>query len=173
MGTAKFCMIINDFVDCSNVRSMTEHISKRNQLIKPYAPQDDQRFRWLKNVFLDYLGNWKNHFATKEGKYPSNHQEKMFITTQIYEGLKISVYSNIEVIIFLLAQGFQHALSARFMQDVVVEDNFCHQNVKGGRSDNPTAKQFGYNALPLQHKTIQKGSLYKREMMYNQRRTSA
>ena len=49
MGTAKFCMMINDFFDCTNVRSTTEHVSKRNQLIKPYTSQEDERFQWLKD----------------------------------------------------------------------------------------------------------------------------
>jgi hypothetical protein len=34
------------------------------------------------------------------------------------------------------------------MQDVV-EDYFGHQRAKGGRSDNPTAQQFGYNDLTI------------------------
>ena len=39
-------------------------------------------------------------------------------------------------------------MSARFMQDVV-EDYYGHQRTKGGRSDNPTAQQFGYNDLTI------------------------
>ena len=34
------------------------------------------------------------------------------------------------------------------MQDVL-EDYFGHQQAKGGRSDNPTAQQFGYNDLTI------------------------
>ena len=36
--TARFCGMINDFFDCTNVRSLTEHIRKRNPLIK-HIPQ--------------------------------------------------------------------------------------------------------------------------------------
>ena len=148
LATAKFCMMINDFFDCANVRSMTEHVSKRNHLIKPYTSQDDERFGWLKDVFLAYLNNWKESITRREGEYSSNDKERMFISTQTYEGFKISVYSHIEAIKFLLAQGFQYVLSERFMQDVV-EDYFGHQRAKGGRSDNPTAQQFGYNDLTI------------------------
>ena len=63
-------------------------------------------------------------------------------------GFKISVHSHIEAIKFLLAQGFQYVLTERFMQDVV-EDYFGHQRAKGGRSDNLTAQQFGYNDLTI------------------------
>ena len=62
--------------------------------------------------------------------------------------MKISVYSHIEAIQFLLSEGFQYVLSERFMQDVL-EDYFGHQQAKGGRSDKPTAQQFGYNDLRL------------------------
>ena len=57
--TAKFCLMLNDFFDCANVRSLNEHVNKRNPLIKPYSSQDDDRFSWLKDVFLKYLESWK------------------------------------------------------------------------------------------------------------------
>ena len=147
-ATAKFCMMINDFFDCTNVRSLTEHVSKRNHMIKPYTSQDDERFIWLEDVFLKYLNTWKDSTTTREGVYSSSDREKMFLSSQTYEGFKISVYSHVEAIKFLLAQGFQYVLSERFMQDVV-EDYFGHQRAKGGRSDNPTAQQFGYNDLTI------------------------
>ena len=62
--------------------------------------------------------------------------------------MKISIYSHIEAIQFLLAEGFQYVLSERSMQDVL-EDYFGYQRAKGGRSDNPTAQQFGYNDLTI------------------------
>ena len=54
----------------------------------------------------------------------------MFLSQQTYEGLKISVYSHVEAIKFLLENGFQHVLSERFMQDVL-EDYFGRQQAKG------------------------------------------
>ena len=36
LGTAMFSQMVNDFFDCSNVRSTTEHASKKNDRIKPY-----------------------------------------------------------------------------------------------------------------------------------------
>jgi hypothetical protein len=46
---------MNHFFDCANVRSKTEHVRKRNNAIKPYTVPDDERFKWLKTVFLEYL----------------------------------------------------------------------------------------------------------------------
>ena len=148
LGTAKFCMMMNDFFDCTNVRAPTEHVRKRNHFVKPYTSQDDERFSWLKNVFLQYLENWKDTTLTREGNYSRDGRGKMFLSIQTYEGFMISVYSHVEAIQFLLAEGFENVLSERFMQDVV-EDYFGHQRAKGGWSDNPTAQQFGYNDLTI------------------------
>lgn len=148
LGTAMFCQMMNDFFDCTNVRSTTEHSRKRNHFIKPYTSCDDERFSWLKNVFLKYLEDWREITLTRPGEYSSDDRGKMFLSLQTYEGLRISVYSHVEAIQFLLKEGFQYVLTERFMQDVV-EDYFGHQRARGGRSDNPTAQQFGYNDLTI------------------------
>ena len=148
LGTAEFCKMMNNYFDCTNVRSLTEHEKKRNPLLKPYSSQDDERFSWLKKVFLNYLETWKQSTMIREGNYTADGRAKMFLSLQTYKGLKISVYSHIESIQFLLSAGFQYVLSERFMQDVL-EDYFGHQRAKGGRSDNPTAQQFGYNDLRI------------------------
>jgi hypothetical protein len=148
LGTAKFCRMMNDFFDCTNVRSTTEYVRKRNDLIKPYSSCDDSRLTWLKDVFLQYLDDWKRSTLTRPGVYSLDDRGKMFLSIQTYNGLKISVNSHVEAIKFLLSQGFQYVLTERFMQDVL-EDYFGHQRAKGGRSDNPTAQQFGYNDLTI------------------------
>ena len=58
-GTVQFCRMMNDFFYCTNVKSLTEHTRKRNHLIKPYETPDDERFSWLKDVFLKYLEDWR------------------------------------------------------------------------------------------------------------------
>jgi hypothetical protein len=148
LETARFCGMMNNFFDCTNVRSRTEHISKRNEFIKPYTSIDDERFTWLVNVFLKYLEEWRQQTQERPGHFTPQERAKMFLSQQTYEGLKIAVYSHIEAIQFLIAQGFQYVLSERFMQDVL-EDYFGHQRSQGRRSDNPTAYQFGYNDLTI------------------------
>ncbi|CAB3985950.1 Hypothetical predicted protein [Paramuricea clavata] len=148
LGTAEFCRMMNSFFDCTNVRSRTEHIHKKNEFIKPYTSLNDERFEWLLNVFLVYLENWRKSTLEREGNYSSDARGKMFLSQQTYEGLKISVYSHVEAIKFLLENGFEYVLSERFMQDVL-EDYFGHQRAKGHRSDNPSAYEFGYNDLTI------------------------
>ncbi len=147
-GTAEFCDMMNNFFDCTNVRSLTEHVRKMNSFIMPYESPEDERLTWLKDVFLNYLDNWKQSISTREGNYTPDERQRMFLSSQTYEGLKITVNSHIEVIKFLLAEGFKYVLTERFMQDVL-EDYFGHQREKGRRSDNPTAQQFGYNDLTI------------------------
>jgi hypothetical protein len=148
LGTAEFCRMMNDFFDCTNVRSLREHERKRNDLIKPYTAVDDDRFGWLRDVFLKYLENWKRSTRERAGQYSADDRGKMFLSSQTHEGLQIAVHSHVEAIQFLLQQGFQYVLSERFMQDVL-EDYFGHQRAKGGRADNPSAYEFGYNDLTI------------------------
>ena len=147
-GTAEFCKMMNGFFDCTNVRSLTEHVRKKNAFIKPYESAEDERLTWLKDVFRKCLESWRQSTLEREGEYTPDERQKMFLSVQTYEGLKIAVYSHIDAIRFLLSKGFKFVLSERFMQDVL-EDNFGHQRDKGRRSDNPTAQQFGYNDLTI------------------------
>ena len=81
-------------------------------------------------------------------QFSPEERGKMFLSPQTYEGLQISVNPHVEAIQFLLKEGFQYVLTERFMQDVS-EDYFGHQRAKEGRSDNPTAQEFGYNDLTI------------------------
>ena len=72
---------------------------------------------------------WRKSTLEREGSYKSDARDKMFLSQQTYEGLKISVHSHVEAIKFLLQNGFEYVLSERFMQDVL-EDYFGHQQAK-------------------------------------------
>ena len=148
LETARFCGMMNDFFDCTNVRSLTESVRKKNQFIKPYESPDDERFAWLVDVFLKYLNDWKQSTLDRPGSFSADERGNMFLSQQTYEGLKMAVHFHIEAIQVLLKEGFHYVLSERFMQDVL-EDYFGHQRSKGGRSDSPTAQQFGYNDLTI------------------------
>ena len=63
---------------------------------------------------------------------------------QTYEGLKITCFSVIEVIKFLLSEGMEYVLTERFCQDPL-EQYFGNQRKIGRRADNPDIQQFGYN----------------------------
>ena len=86
LGTSQFCRMMNDYFDCTNVRSLTEHDRKRNHFFKPYSSQDDERFSWLEDVFLQYLESWRQSTMTREGNYSSDDGGKMFLSLQTYNG---------------------------------------------------------------------------------------
>ena len=153
--TAMFCKLMNDFFDCLNVRAFSEATHKRNVLLAPYRSQDDERFEWLVNTFLQYFHDWKKAIETRPGKFLPTERAKMFISQQTYEGLQITVHSTVEVVKFLISQGVDSVLTERFQQDPL-EEYFGNQWQRGRRSDNPYASQFAYNdrALDVQHNVM-------------------
>ena len=71
---------------------------------------------WLKDVFLT---SWKQSTLTCKGEYTPDARQKMFISYQTYEGLKITVNSHVDAITFLLTERFKYVLAERFMQDIL------------------------------------------------------
>ena len=60
------------------------------------------------------------------------------------EGLKITVYSVIECVKFLLQSGMKYVLTEKFTQDLL-ELYFGLQRACGTSNDNPTVQIFGWN----------------------------
>lgn len=143
-GTSKLCEMVDSYFDCLNVRSTTEHQSKRKSFLAPYRSVDDPRFLWLTNDFLGYLRDWKDSIAQRPGNFTKNARSRMFLSWQTYEGLQISTYSVVEATKFLLNEGVEYVLTERFCQDPL-EEYFGNQRKLGRRNDNPDMKMFGYN----------------------------
>ena len=61
----------------------------------------------------------------------------MFISSQTYEGLKITVHSVIELVTFLIMHKVSYVLTERFGQDPL-ENYFGKQHSSGARKDNPS-----------------------------------
>ena len=102
-ATAKFCEMVDSFFDCMNVRSTTEHETKRKPFLAPYTSVEDERFQWLVE-FLEYLRRWKESTDNRPGNFTQNARSRMFISWQTYEGFKITVNSSIEATKFLLQE---------------------------------------------------------------------
>ena len=144
-GTAEVCEYMDNFFDCLNVRNQLEGIKKRKPFLEPYRNQNDDRFNWLENKFLKFLEKWKISTQERAGNFTQNARERMFLSWQTYEGLRITVYSTIEAAKFLLSEGMPFVLTERFNQDVL-EEYFGRQCSMGHRNDNPDLYQFGYNS---------------------------
>ena len=60
-------------------------------LLAPLRSVSDQRFSWLCNIFLKSFQDWVNSVQQCQGNFTKDTGQKMFISWQTYEGLKISV----------------------------------------------------------------------------------
>ena len=133
-GTGKFCLMMDKYFDCLNVRNIKEHITKRKPFLKPYESIDDARYIWL-DEFLNYFKLWKNSIEERNDEnYRDNPKSKIFISWQSYEGLQITVFSLKEVCKFLLQQGIPYILSEKFCQ-VDLENYFGKQRAICRRCD--------------------------------------
>ena len=66
VGTAIFCLIVNDFFDCTNVRSTSEHETKRNEKIKPCTSPEHERLIWMKDTFPKFLKDRKQNIQGRD-----------------------------------------------------------------------------------------------------------
>ena len=73
-------------------------------MLAPLRSVNDQRFSWLRNVFLKLFQDWLNSTQKRQGNFERDAGQKMFISWgwQTYEGFKISVNSIIEATQFSL-----------------------------------------------------------------------
>ena len=142
-GTANFCLMMDKFFDCLNVRNKKEHEQKKKPFLKPYESVNDERFEWL-DSFLDYFRLWKESIEERPGDFTQNAKSRMFISWQTYEGLQVTVHSLKEVVKYLLQNGVRYVLSERFCQDDL-ENYFGRQRAIGRWKDTPNVYATGYN----------------------------
>ena len=72
-----------------------------------------------------------------------NTKQKMFISWQTYQGIKITTLSIIEVVQYLLSNNVPYVLTEWFCQDPL-ENYFGRQRSMGAHKDNPSIRDFGY-----------------------------
>ena len=54
-GTAKFCLMMDQFFDIMNVSNTKSSKHQLKPFSEPFSSTDDPRFSWLKNEFLKYF----------------------------------------------------------------------------------------------------------------------
>ena len=80
--------------------------------------------------------DWEKNILLREG-FDENQKARMFISRQTMEGLRITVYSVVECVKYLLASGMDYVLTEKFTQDLL-ELYFGMQRACGFSNDNPT-----------------------------------
>ena len=141
--TAYYCGLIDSFFDILNIKNCQEHVTKQKPFLKPFSNPNDDRFHWLINVFLNYFSNWKKSIDNRVGPFTATEKSNMFISHQTFTGLRITTYSIVECIQFLLNSGVDYVLTERFCQDPL-ENYFGQQRAINRRKDNPNLKDIGY-----------------------------
>ena len=141
--TSKFCIMMDNFFDIMNISNTKEGKHKLKPFLEPFSSLDDHRFDWLRNEFLQYFQNWLQSIEDPPGNFTANTKQKMFISWQTYQGIKITTLSIIEVVQYLLSNNVPYVLTERFCQDPL-ENYFGRQRSMGARKDNPSIRDFGY-----------------------------
>ena len=147
-GTAEFCEHMDKFFDCLNSRSTTEATRKRKPFCEPFRRADDPRLDWLENVFLKYLDDWKASTQSRVGEFTQTDRNRMFISANTYTGIEMTIRSTLELVPYLLNNGFDFVLTERFCQDCL-EEHFGDHRKCGGRSRNPDMYTFGHQTRHL------------------------
>ena len=146
--TAEFCLIMDKFFDCMNVRSNKEADYTRKPYREPYKSVNDCRFNFLLNELLPYFQTWLSSIKTRQGDFTDSELAKMFISWQSYEGLQRTCFSVVEATKFLLKEGLEYIYTERFSQDCLEEYFGCQRKI-GRRNENPDMNMFGYNTNTL------------------------
>ena len=85
-----------------NIRNNQSPEFERKPMLAPFRSVNDRRFSWFCNVFLKPFQDWLNSVQHHQGNFTKDDGQKMFVSWQSCEGLKISVNSIIEATQFLL-----------------------------------------------------------------------
>ena len=80
--------LIFDIINIQNNESLE---FEWTPMLAPLRYVNDWRFSWLHNVFLKSFLDWLNSVQQCQGNFRIDAGQKMFISWQIYERLKISI----------------------------------------------------------------------------------
>ena len=116
-----------------------EHIK-----LTPYLKMNVRLAAQVLSSTVSKVRDWLNSVEQRQGNFTKDARQKMFISSQTDEGLKITVNSIIEATQFLLQHQVKYVLTERFCQDPL-ENYFGRQRSLGSRKDKPSMADFGYN----------------------------
>ena len=72
-STAEFCLQVDKFFDCLNVRSRISSVKMHSSHC---TSPDDERLKWLANSFLEYLEDWKKSTEDRPGNFSQTDRRK-------------------------------------------------------------------------------------------------
>ena len=110
------------------------------------------------------------NIETRPGNFTATAKSKMFISYQTNQGFKITSYSTVDCLKFLLQEEMKYVLTERFPHDALNE-YFGNQTKIGVRSENPDVKEFCYHAIRIQsnvsHTSDNTSRLFDRKILWD------
>ena len=148
LETVKFIRHMNKFFDIMNTRNFKEASKKKNDNLKPFTAVDDPRLAYLTEEFLPYFTDWQREVEARPGNFTRAQRSAMLPSYQTIEGLKITVQSVVECVIYCLNKGMPFVLTEKFNQDAIEQHFGCHR-ASGGSNSNPSLHQFNSSMQKL------------------------
>lgn len=106
---------------------------------RPYTSPDDERFTFLTNEFLPFFDSWWDEVSQRPG-FTKKERNRMIISYQTLRALKITVYSFIKAVRFMLSKGAPKVWARLFNQDAL-EQYFSRLRAMCGSDDHPSLLQ--------------------------------
>ena len=105
-------------------------------------------------LMIKYFEEWLRLMEERPGAYTKSQKQKMLITPQTYESLKIIVHSVKKLVkFFLIMHKVSYVLTERFCQDPL-GNYFGKQRSSGARKDNSSLYDFGYNDNTIRNQRV-------------------
>uniref|UniRef100_A0A1X7UZK1 Transposable element P transposase-like GTP-binding insertion domain-containing protein n=1 Tax=Amphimedon queenslandica TaxID=400682 RepID=A0A1X7UZK1_AMPQE len=101
--TGRFCCMFDRFFACLNTRHFGEGRNKRKPDLEPYCTVNDAKLEWLESDFLGYLKEWEN-YTEVQNDLTKEEKNKVMLSRETRQGLKITVLAFVELTQFLLTQ---------------------------------------------------------------------
>lgn len=142
-----FIRLMNRCFDCLN--GGEDSVKKNvNPDLLEYTSSSDPRLTFLVEDFLGYLEKWEHSVLNRAGKYTKEQRQRMIISYQSLEGMKISINAFKDIVKFALDKGAPSVSSRRFNQDPL-EQRFSDYRRARGADNNPTVKQVLHTEISL------------------------
>ena len=87
-GTVRFCALMDTFFDIMKIRDIHSHQFLRKPSLMPFTSNDDPRFSWLRNVFLQYFEDWLTSIKQRDDKFSKKEKNKIFKFQEHTKGWK-------------------------------------------------------------------------------------
>lgn len=126
--TIAFTRTINDLFDLLNSRVPKDGIWMNSKQDKLKKLQETSK----------WLDTWESYVRTLP-----EHKQKLFLSRQTSQGLRVSLKSTFDLATILLSEGFSYVLTGKFCQDPL-EMFFGIIRQSSGSDDHPSANQFLY-----------------------------